>query len=183
MVWFIQRVSVEARCAQPVQSEEPGTLFSGHAVLSCFLLSPAWLMQEFQGDVVSENEPFLTPFVWTAPISQGRIRKVKMSVYADRTQRDAPVMRDDNVSLLSHVEADISHIPENLLGRRKGVDGQVGRRGPNPRGRSMADHGKWYYDLSFKIEAVCKWPDFGDTSSEPTPCKTSDLATAQCTPL
>jgi len=100
-----------------------------------------------------------------------------MSVYTDRTQRDAPVMRDDNVSLLSHVEADISHIPENLLGRRKGVDGQVGRRGPNPRGRSMADHGKWYYDLSFKIEAVCKWPDSpGPISAVPRAHAMADLS-------
>jgi hypothetical protein len=69
-------------------------------------------------------------------VSQGRIRKIKMDIYADRTPRDAPVARDENVSLLCHVEADVSHIPENLLARRQGSDGQS------------------YYELSCKIEAV-----------------------------
>lgn len=48
-----------------------------------------------------------------------------MDIYADRTPRTAPIARDENVSLLSHVEADVSHIPENQLNRRKGNDGQV----------------------------------------------------------
>lgn len=85
---------------------------------------------------MSENEPFFTSFVWTGLVSQGRIRKIKMTIYSDQTTRDAPVTRDDNVKLLSHVEADVSHIPENLLARRQGADGQ------------------WYYELSCKIEAV-----------------------------
>ncbi|KAL2130858.1 hypothetical protein VTI74DRAFT_5848 [Chaetomium olivicolor] len=89
-----------------------------------------------RGDAVSENEPFFTSFVWTGPVSQGRIRKIKMDIYADRTMRDAPVARDENVSMLCHVEADVSHIPENQFQRRKGNDGQ------------------WYYELNCKIEAV-----------------------------
>jgi hypothetical protein len=59
-----------------------------------------------------------------------------MDIYADRSQREAPVARDDNVSLLCHVEADVSHIPEHLLNRRKGNDGA------------------YYYELQCKIEAV-----------------------------
>jgi hypothetical protein len=59
-----------------------------------------------------------------------------MDIYADRTAREAQVARDDNVSLLCHVEADVSHIPEAQLARRKGRDGQM------------------YYELSCKIEAV-----------------------------
>jgi hypothetical protein len=59
-----------------------------------------------------------------------------MDIYADRTPREALVARDDNVSLLCHVEADVSHIPENQLHRRKGEDGQS------------------YYELNCKIEAV-----------------------------
>ncbi|KAK3683355.1 hypothetical protein B0T22DRAFT_246203 [Podospora appendiculata] len=93
-----------------------------------------WFIKK--GDAVSENEPFFTSFVWTGPVSQGRIRKVKMDIYADRSSRAAPISRDDDVSLLCHVEADVSHIPEANLRRRKGTDGQ------------------WYYDLSCKIEAV-----------------------------
>ncbi|KAK3939287.1 chaperone protein DnaK [Diplogelasinospora grovesii] len=93
-----------------------------------------WFIRK--GDSVSENEPFLTSFVWTGPVTQGRIKKIKMDIYADRTPRDAPVARDDNVSLLCHVEADVSHIQENLLQRRKGNDGQ------------------WYYEMNCKIEAV-----------------------------
>lgn len=89
-----------------------------------------------RGDQVSENEPYYTAFVWTGLVSQGRIRKIKMTIYNDQSLRDAPVSRDENVKVLSHVEADVSHIPENLLARRQGSDGQ------------------WYYELSCKIEAV-----------------------------
>ncbi|KAK1968964.1 actin-like ATPase domain-containing protein [Colletotrichum sublineola] len=93
-----------------------------------------WFIQ--RGDSVSENEPFYTSFVWTGLVSQGRIKKIKMDIYADRTPRSAPVARDDNVSMLVHIEADVSHIPENMLARRQGLDGQ------------------WYYELGCKIEAV-----------------------------
>ncbi|EAQ84164.1 hypothetical protein CHGG_10568 [Chaetomium globosum CBS 148.51] len=93
-----------------------------------------WFIRK--GDAVSENEPFFTSFVWTGPVSGGRIKKIKMDIYADRTARDAPLARDDNVTLLCHVEADVSHIPENQLHRRKGSDGN------------------WYYELNCKIEAV-----------------------------
>ncbi len=99
-----------------------------------------WFIKK--GDTVSENEPFFTSFVWTGPVNAGRIRKIKMDIYADRTPRTAPLARDDNVALLCHVEADVSHIPENQLGRRQGKDGQ------------------WYYELNCKIEAVCKFPLF-----------------------
>ncbi|KAK4033713.1 chaperone protein DnaK [Parachaetomium inaequale] len=93
-----------------------------------------WFIRK--GDTVSENEPFFTSFVWTGPVSQGRIKKIKMDIYADRTARDAPLARDENVAMLCHVEADVGHIPENLLQRRKGNDGN------------------WYYELNCKIEAV-----------------------------
>lgn len=101
----------------------------------CFkVYTMEWFIK--RGDAVSENEPFFTSFVWTGPVSQGRIRKIKMDIYCDRTPRAAQLARDDNVGLLCHVEADVSHIPENLLQRRKGNDGQ------------------WYYELNCKIEAV-----------------------------
>ncbi|UNI19937.1 hypothetical protein JDV02_006079 [Purpureocillium takamizusanense] len=91
-----------------------------------------------RGDRVSENEPFFTSFVWTGLVSQGRIQKIKMDIYcdADCAPRDAPVTRDDRVRLLARVEADVSHIPERLLDRRRGRDGQ------------------WYYVLRCRIEAV-----------------------------
>lgn len=89
-----------------------------------------------RGDPVSENEPFHTPFVWTGLVSNGKIRKVKMDIYCDRTARDAPLTKDGSVQLLCHVEADLSHIPEQYMHRRKGADGQ------------------WYYELGCKIEAV-----------------------------
>ncbi|KAK1658362.1 hypothetical protein BDP55DRAFT_398047 [Colletotrichum godetiae] len=93
-----------------------------------------WFIQ--RGDNVSENEPFYTSFVWTGLVSQGRIKKIKMDIYADRNQRIAPVARDENVAMLVHVEADVGHIPEHMLSRRQGLDGQ------------------WYYELNCKIEAV-----------------------------
>ncbi|KAF6817805.1 Chaperone protein DnaK [Colletotrichum sojae] len=93
-----------------------------------------WFIQ--RGDNVSENEPFYTSFVWTGLVSGGRIKKIKMDIYADRQARLAPVARDSNVSMVVHVEADVSHIPEHSLARRRGADGQ------------------WYYELACKIEAV-----------------------------
>lgn len=89
-----------------------------------------------QGDAVSENEPYITSFVWTGLVAHGRIRKMRMTIYCDQTSEEAPIDRNANVQVLAHVEADVSHIPEHLLNRRQGKDGQM------------------YYDLSCKIEAV-----------------------------
>ena len=85
---------------------------------------------------MSENDPYIAAFVWTNPVSEGRIRKVKMTIYNDHLSRDAPLSRNDNVKMLSIVEADVNHIPENQLRRRKGCDDQ------------------WYYELNCKIEAI-----------------------------
>ncbi|KAL2255158.1 hypothetical protein VTK26DRAFT_3981 [Humicola hyalothermophila] len=93
-----------------------------------------WFLR--RGEPVPENEAFLTSFVWTGPVSQGRIKKIKMDVYADRTAREAPLVRDENVVLLCRVEADLGGIPEEKLQRRRGCDGQ------------------WYYELNCKIEAL-----------------------------
>jgi hypothetical protein len=59
-----------------------------------------------------------------------------MTIYNDHLSRVAPVSRDDNVKMLSIVEANVVHIPENQLHRREGRDGE------------------WYYELNCKIEAV-----------------------------
>lgn len=105
-----------------------------------------WFIKK--GDAVSENESFFTNFVWTGPVSQGRIKKIKMDIYSDRTARTAPLARDDNVGLLCQVEGDVGHIPEDLLNRRKGNDGQM------------------YYELNWKIEAECLlFLSFGRTDS------------------
>lgn len=85
---------------------------------------------------MSDKESYIATFVWTNPVSKGRIRTVRMTIYNDPLSRDAPLSRNDNVKILSIVEADVSHIPENQLCRRKGCDGQ------------------WYYELNCKIEAV-----------------------------
>ncbi|EJT70088.1 hypothetical protein GGTG_12261 [Gaeumannomyces tritici R3-111a-1] len=97
-----------------------------------------WFMRT--GDAVSENEPFCTRFIWTGAVSAGRIRKVRMEIYGDvgggEFGREAPICRDDQVALVCHVEADLSHIPEDMLKRRTGSDGNE------------------YYDLECKIEAL-----------------------------
>ncbi|KAM5388500.1 hypothetical protein ACJA88_000364 [Fusarium oxysporum] len=89
-----------------------------------------------RGSTVSENDTYIAAFVWTNPVSKGRIRKVKMTIYNDHLSRDAPLSRNDNVKMLSIVEADVNHIPENQLRRRKGCDDQ------------------WYYELNCKIKAI-----------------------------
>lgn len=48
-----------------------------------------------------------------------------MVVYADESDRDAPIARDDSVRTLVNVQADVSHIPEESLHRRQGSDGNV----------------------------------------------------------
>lgn len=85
---------------------------------------------------MSENKPFSTSLYHTDLVDKGRIRKIITHIYCDRTPRDAPLARDDNVSRLCKVEADVSHIPETKLARRKGADGQI------------------YYELAIQIEAV-----------------------------
>ena len=99
-------------------------------------LRPSKLTQRTKGDAVSENEPYITSFVWTGLVAHGRIRKMRMTIYCDQTSEEAPIDRNANVQVLAHVEADVSHIPEHLLNRRQGKDGQM------------------YYELSCKIEAV-----------------------------
>ncbi|PTB75898.1 hypothetical protein M440DRAFT_1334688 [Trichoderma longibrachiatum ATCC 18648] len=93
-----------------------------------------WFIRK--GDAVSENEPYITSFVWTGLVAHGRIRKMRMTIYCDQTSEEAPIDRNSNVQVLAHVEADVSHIPEHLLNRRQGKDGSM------------------YYELSCKIEAV-----------------------------
>ncbi|KAM7206445.1 chaperone protein DnaK [Naviculisporaceae sp. PSN 640] len=93
-----------------------------------------WFIQ--RGDPVAENEPFITSFTWAGLVSQGQIKKIGMDIYCDRTERNAPMAKDEYVRLLCRVEADLSHIPENMLRRRKGYNGE------------------WYYELCCKIEAV-----------------------------
>ncbi|KAK3315466.1 hypothetical protein B0H66DRAFT_606349 [Apodospora peruviana] len=98
------------------------------------VLTMQWFIKA--GDAVSENQPFFTEFVWSGLVSAGRINNFRLNVYCDRTQRKAPVAKDGNVELLCNVDADISHIPENLLNRRRGKDGKL------------------YYELSCKVEAI-----------------------------
>ncbi|KAG7144564.1 hypothetical protein HYQ46_006688 [Verticillium longisporum] len=88
-----------------------------------------------RGDVVSETDPYCLSFVSTGLVSDGRIKKVEMDIYADSTSSVAPVERNDNTKLLCRVEADISHIPEAQLNRRQGKDGQA------------------YYELGYELEA------------------------------
>lgn len=114
MEWFIRKVNL----------------------LSSVLLQNQADAMQHQGDAVSENEPYVTSFVWTGLVAHGRIRKMRMTIYCDQTSEEAPIDRNLNVQVLAHVEADVSHIPEHLLNRRQGKDGQM------------------YYELSCKIEAV-----------------------------
>ncbi len=93
-----------------------------------------WFLR--RGDVVSENKPVNLEFHFRQRVSLGRIRDVGLTVFADRTGRDAPIAKDDEVTTLCKLTANISHIPEKLLQRCLGKDG------------------KWYYDLKWKLEVV-----------------------------
>jgi hypothetical protein len=127
MEWFIRKVRY-------VDFFLP--LSSTHSFFCCYCILSPPANTTNQGDAVSENEPYITSFVWTGLVAHGRIRKMRMTIYCDQTSEEAPIDRNANVQVLAHVEADVSHIPEHLLNRRQGKDGQT------------------YYDLSCKIEAV-----------------------------
>ncbi|KAF4339987.1 hsp70 [Fusarium beomiforme] len=101
----------------------------------CYKVEAMWWFIT-RGSTVSENEPYCTSAISHASVSKGRIKMVRVVIYNDRLFRDAPVFRDENVRMFSIVEADVSHIPENQIGRRK------------------CDEGEWHYELSYKIEAV-----------------------------
>jgi hypothetical protein len=83
----------------------------------------SWFIR--QGDDVSENRPYKTPFVSCQLVSDGKIKNLQMEVFTDRTDRVAPVARDGNVQLLCRVEADLSNIPESQMEKKTGKDGQV----------------------------------------------------------
>ncbi|KAI7766145.1 hypothetical protein LZL87_001258 [Fusarium oxysporum] len=85
-----------------------------------------------RGSTVSESDPNIAAFVWTNPVSKGRIRKIKMTIYNDHLSRDAPLSRNDNFKMLSIVEADVNHIPENQLRRSPFCDDQ------------------WHYELNYQ---------------------------------
>lgn len=77
-----------------------------------------------------------TSFNWTAPVAKGRIKTVKLDIYACDTDGPPPLSRDASVKLLRRVEADLSSIPVTELKRRKGLDGRM------------------WYDLRCRIEAA-----------------------------
>lgn len=106
---------------------------SGFPQITIFALLNLW-----QGENVSENEAIYHNFYQWKIVSSGRIQKVSVEMFVDSTDRPAGTLRDDNTKLLCKVEADVTHIPESQLTKRKGSDGEM------------------YYDLECKLEAVCK---------------------------
>ncbi len=97
------------------------------------------MLKLFQGENVSENEAIFHSFYQWKIASSGRVRKVTVDLYMDNTNRPAVLLRDENVKLVCRVEADVTHIPENQLSKRKGSDGEM------------------YYELECKLESVCTW--------------------------
>ena len=95
-------------------------------------------LNPLQGENVSENEAVFHNFYQWKIVSSGRIQKVTVEMFVDSTNRPAGTLRDENTKLLCKVEADVTHIPESQLTKRKGSDGEL------------------YYDLECKLEAVCK---------------------------
>ena len=88
---------------------------------------------------MSENEAIFHNFYQWKIVSSGRIQKVTVEIFVDSSKREAGQLKDDHVKLLCKVEADVSHIPESQLTKRKGSDGEL------------------YYDLECKLEAVCEF--------------------------
>lgn len=91
---------------------------------------------------MSENEAIFHNFYQWKIVSSGRIQKVTVEIFVDSSKREAGQLKDDHVKLLCKVEADVSHIPESQLTKRKGSDGEL------------------YYDLECKLEAVCEFLSF-----------------------
>ncbi|RYP73513.1 hypothetical protein DL771_003552 [Monosporascus sp. 5C6A] len=93
-----------------------------------------WFIQK--GESVSENEAIYHGFSISHLVSSGRVQKLKLDILVDSIDRQANVLRDENLKLLCRVEADISHIPESQLTQRRGADGNL------------------YYVVDAKLEAV-----------------------------
>ncbi|RYP52061.1 hypothetical protein DL768_002744 [Monosporascus sp. mg162] len=93
-----------------------------------------WFIQK--GESVSENKAIYHQFIQWDPVSSGRIRNLTLEIFVDSIDRPANILRDENLKLLCKVEADISHIPENQLTQKRGVDGNM------------------YYVVDIKLEAI-----------------------------
>ncbi|KAI6080351.1 hypothetical protein F4821DRAFT_273888 [Hypoxylon rubiginosum] len=93
-----------------------------------------WIIK--RGDLVSEDQPFITRYTLGQPVSWGRFNSLTCTVYADQSSDVAPLARNDNVQVLCRVTADLRNIPEAQMERKMGVDGIM------------------YYDLHVQLEAV-----------------------------
>ncbi|SPO03344.1 related to hsp70 protein [Cephalotrichum gorgonifer] len=94
------------------------------------------VMKWFPKRTTPAGAPLETIFLWTGPVSKGRVRTIKIDIYTRAAEGPGPLSRDPSVELLCRVEADLSGVPESQLRRRKGLDG------------------RWYYYLQCEIEGA-----------------------------
>lgn len=74
----------------------------------------------------------------TSRICYGPPSSITLTIYADETSATAPTARNNDVNVLCRVGADLTHIPESEIDRKRGEDGEM------------------YYHLDdCRIEAVC----------------------------
>ena len=104
-------------------------------------LFPTWhqLTSGSKGENVSENVAIHHNFYQWKLVSSGPIEKITVEMYVDSEDEPGNQCRNKSVRSLCQVVADVSHIPENQVTKRKGTDGKL------------------YYDLECKLEAVCKY--------------------------
>lgn len=82
------------------------------------------LILTFQGDPVTESEPYFRGFTMMSKVNAGRqaMDRVVLVISSD-TSSAAPLAMTDNVRVLCMVEADLSAIPTDQIPQRIGADG------------------------------------------------------------
>ncbi|KAK3990725.1 chaperone protein DnaK [Cladorrhinum sp. PSN332] len=91
-----------------------------------------------KGDRVSENKPFLHEYIQyeQVPLDRSGCHNFSTKICMNEKSEEAPLLRDDNTNVLCNLLAGLSSIPEPLLPRMRGFDGNL------------------YYAVPFKIEVV-----------------------------
>ncbi|EKG14291.1 Heat shock protein Hsp70 [Macrophomina phaseolina MS6] len=99
----------------------------------------AWVMKWFmrKDEPILSSKPQLIPFYYEQKVSDGRPRKVSVKIFCSQSEK-APLHKDDQVSELVEVTADLNRIPEHEFNREFGSNNQE------------------YYKLDFDIEMKCE---------------------------
>ncbi|KAK8066144.1 hypothetical protein PG997_012891 [Apiospora hydei] len=76
-----------------------------------------------RGDRVAESKPYYHHLSQASKVSHGRPGTIDLTIYSDSKSDEAPVARNGNVEVLSHLRANFRSIPTDQLPVVRGKDG------------------------------------------------------------